>query len=224
MNKYLRFWLKYSAIFLSTFCLTVFIAIGIVAYLGIDHFHQQAPNDPNLNEVAKISEGYLEEIGTFEELFAQIQGKKLPPFCSTICNPVGLDQDELINGKTDYLVSYYKESGNRALKDPLFRFKLEQMSLVSRTLPSSMRTVMNDILKEDGRETKSKVWLALRLETAILVNLPSLPSRLNSFKEQTEQLEHFRTLIRACHTGGNPKKISSQCEARLHRTSSKQAI
>ncbi|MEK2687450.1 hypothetical protein [Bdellovibrio sp. GT3] len=217
MNKHVRFGLKYSAIFIFTFILTGFLGLGAAAYIGIRHFHKEAPTDPNMNEVAKISEGYLAEIGTFEGLFAQIQGKKMPPLCSTICNPVGLDEDELINGKTDYLVSYYKETGNRAFKDPLFRFKLEQMSLVSRTLPPSMRSVMNDILKEEGRESKSKVWLALRLETTLLANLPSLSTRLNSFKEQTEQLEQFRSLIKACHTGTSPKKVSSQCESSLFR-------
>ncbi|MBO9665759.1 MAG: hypothetical protein J7501_02980 [Bdellovibrio sp.] len=205
--------LKYFAIFLLTLCVTGLGALSVASYYGISQLHEQMPKDHNLGAVAKISEGYLKELETFDSLFAQVQGKKMPALCSTICNPVGLDQEELINGKTDYLESYYKETGNKAFKDPLFRFKLEQMSLVSRTLPPSVRSVVNDILKEEGRDQRNKLWLAVRLETSVLMSLPGLSSRLQTFKEHSEQLEQLRTMIKACHTGTSPKKISSQCES-----------
>jgi len=208
--KFLNFLLKYSIVFLVTFGVTCLLGLGVASYYVINHL-QAAPknSDHNLTAVLKIGEGYIQELDAFDAIYKGLQDKQMPPLCSTLCNPVSISQNQLIDERTPYLASYYQTNGTKSFKDPLFRFKLEQMSLVSKTIPGSLREVVIDILKDDSHQ--NKLLLALRLEKSILGTLPSWPERLQSYREGSNRLTLVRAWIKACQIGGNSKKISQDC-------------
>ena len=208
--KLLNFLLKYSIVFLVTLGVTCLLGLGVASYYIIDHL-QGAPkkSDHNLAAVLKIGEGYIQELNAFDSIYQSLQDKQMPPFCATLCNPVAISQNQLIEERTPYLASYYKANGAKSFKDPFFRFKLEQMSLVSKVIPGSLREVVVDILKDDSHH--NKLLLALRLEKSILVTLPSLPERLQSYREGSNRLTLVRAWMKACQVGGNSKKISQDC-------------
>lgn len=208
--KFLRFLVKYSILFIVTFCVTGLLGLGIASYYVINHL-QAAPktSDHNLTAVLKIGEGYIQELEKFDSMYKDLQSKQMPPLCSTICNPVAISQNQLIEERTPYLESYYKNNGAKSFKDPLFRFKLEQMSLVSKVVPIPLREVMTDILKDHAEQ--NKIMLALRLESSVLSTLPSWPDRLHTYREESNRLTLVRAWIKACQMGGNIKKISQEC-------------
>ncbi|WP_413558596.1 hypothetical protein [Bdellovibrio sp. HCB209] len=211
--KVFKFIAKYALIFIVVSVITVLAAIGGVAYYALNNLHTEAKTNQNLVDVMKIGENYVAELESFENLQRQLQNKKMPPFCKTLCNPTELDQDALLNERTPYLTQFYKASGHRALQDPMFRFKLEQMSSVSRAVPPSVRDLMKDILNPQTFESQNKALLAIKVETALLMNLPSAQSRLDSFKSDNDKLSMARDWIKACQKGANSKKITADCEA-----------
>jgi hypothetical protein len=208
--KLFRFLVKYSILFIVTFCVTGLLGLGLASYYVISHL-QEAPknSDHNLAAVLKIGEGYIQELNTFDSMYKGFQNKQMPPLCSTICNPVAINQSQLIEERTPYLESYYKNNGAKSFKDPLFRFKLEQMSLVSKVVPMPLREVVTDILKDHSEQ--NKILLALRLETSVLSTLPSLSERLQIYREESNRLTLVRAWMKACQVSGNIKKISQEC-------------
>lgn len=208
--KLLNFLLKYSIIFLITLGVTGLLGGGVASYYVINHLQAAPKNaDHNLAAFLKIGEGYIQELDAFDSIFKSLEDKQIPPLCTTLCNPVAISQNQLIEERTPYLASYYQTNGAKSFRDPLFRFKLEQMSLVSRTIPVSLREVVVDILKEDSHQ--NKLLLALRLEKSILGTLPSLPERLQSYREGSNRLTLVRAWMKACQVGGNSKKIVQDC-------------
>lgn len=208
--KLLNFLLKYSILFLVTLGVTGLLGLGVVSYYVINHLQAATKNsDHNLAAVLKIGEGYIQELDAFDSIYKSVQDKQMPPFCATLCNPVALSQNQLIEERTSYLASYYQTNGAKSFKDPLFRFKLEQMSLISKTIPGSLREVVVDILKDDSHQ--NKLLLALRLEKSILGTLPSLPERFQSYREGSNRLTLVRAWMKACQVGRNSKKISQDC-------------
>ncbi|MGE5085037.1 MAG: hypothetical protein ACM3MG_01970 [Bacillota bacterium] len=208
--KICRFLLKHSILFILTLAVTGFVFLGIVSFFAVDQL-QSAPknSEHNLNAVLKIGKSYLSELSTFDSLHQTLEHKQMPPVCSTLCNPVVINQGQLITERTPYLESYYKVNGTNSFKDPLFRFKLEQMSAVSKAIPTDLREVFTDILEENPKQ--SKLQLALRLEAAILTALPSLPQHYETFREESNRLTLVRAWMKACRVGGNAKKISQEC-------------
>ncbi|MFM6930207.1 MAG: hypothetical protein ACKOX6_17175 [Bdellovibrio sp.] len=208
--KALRFLLKYSVLFLVTFGVTCLLSLGVASYYVVNHI-QSAPrnSDYNLTAVLKIGEGYIQELNTFDSIYKGLQDKKMPPFCTTLCGPAAISQSQLIQERTPYLASYYQTNGTKSFKDPLFRFKLEQMLLISKTIPDSLREVVMDILKQNSEQ--NKLLLALRLEKSILSTLPSWPERLQSYREGSNRLTLVRAWMKACQARGTPQKISQEC-------------
>ncbi|UYL09087.1 hypothetical protein B9G69_000665 [Bdellovibrio sp. SKB1291214] len=217
--KLFKFLAKYTLIFAVVSIVTVFTAIGGATYYVLNHIHEENENNHNLHEVMKIGEGYIDELQSFEGLQKMLQNKKMPPFCKTICNPSSLNQDMLLTERTQYLTQFYKATGPQALQDPLFRFKLEQMGSVAKAVPDSVRGVIKDVLDKDGIKSKNKVLLALKVETTLLTELPTLSERLESFKADSERLDLARTWIKACQSGANSKKIMTECQAEFDTAS-----
>lgn len=204
---------KHLLVFAIIAVVTVFAAVGGATYYVLNHIHAETEQNQNLKEVMKIGEGYVLELESFANLQRMLQNKKMPPFCKTICNPSSISQELLLNERTPYLTEFYKESGARALQDPMFRFKLEQMDSVSKAVPESLRALLKDALNKNTLAAKNKALFALQVEAALLANLPSFPDRLESFKADSQRLNLARTWIKACQMGANTKKIMADCEA-----------
>ncbi|WP_413585261.1 hypothetical protein [Bdellovibrio sp. HCB274] len=211
--KVLKVAAKYTAIFIAVSIVTTLTAVGGVTYYVLNNLHEEQKQNHNLQEVMKIGEGYVLELESFNSLKQILENKNMPPFCKTLCNPSELDQDQLINERTAYLTTFYKTAGNRALKDPRFRFKLWQMSVASKVVPDSVRDLLKDILNKDTLSNKNKVLLTLQVESTLLTQLPTISQRLESFKAENDRLELARSWIKACQNGANAKKIISDCEA-----------
>ncbi|WII73556.1 hypothetical protein QJS83_06680 [Bdellovibrio sp. 22V] len=167
--------------------------------------------NPNLKELVRIGKSYDEELNLFDELAEKIAQKSVPDLCHTLCNPSYLDRERLANERTAYLVSYYKQEGTRALQDPLFRMKLEEVGFISRLYPPSLRKIMVQI--EEAKSAKFK--LALQLETAVVKEIYHFTFRFDQMKQDAEKLKTLRELIRSCQRGIPRKNVISECHSQI---------
>ncbi len=204
---------KHLLLFAVISTITLFLAVGGVTYYVLNHIHDENDDNHNLHEVMKIGEGYVEELESFAGLEKVLQNKTMPPFCKTICNPTSISPELLLNERTPYLTEFYNSTGTKALQDPMFRFKIWQMNSVSRAIPVPVREILKDVLNKEALASKNKVLLALQVETVLLTNLPSIQSRLDAYKADSERQNLARNWIKACQMGGNSKKIIAECEA-----------
>jgi hypothetical protein len=211
--KFFKVIAKHLLLFAFISITTLFVAVGAVTYYVLNHIHDESDNNHNLHEVMKIGESYVAELDSFAGLEKVLQNKTMPPFCKTLCNPSSISQEMLLNQRTPYLTEFYNATGSKAFQDPMFRFKIWQMNSVSRAVPVSVREILKDVLNKETLTTKNKVLLALQVETVLLTNLPSMPSRMDAFLADSERQNQARTWIKACQMGGNSKKIMAECEA-----------
>ncbi len=173
--------------------------------------------NPNLKDLTKIGVNYVEELDLFDQLAAEISQRSVPDLCTTLCNPILIDPNRLSNERTSYLAFYYKQEGVRALEDPLFRLKLEEIGFLSELFPSSLRVVLAQIEKNAKTAEKSphNLMLALQLELAILKEASSFGLRWDSMKQDTFKLKLVRNLVRSCQRGVPRNKVISECRSQL---------
>lgn len=175
----------------------------------------EAPN-PNLKELANIGFSYDAEFAIFDKLADEISKKSLPEICATLCNPSYLDRERLSTERSAYLAAYYKQEGTRALQDPDFRMKLEEIAFLSRLFPPSFRFILKqiDLAHQKGKEV-DKFALAVHLEISVIKEISSLTTRLESMKQEAEKLKVLRELVRSCERGLPRKKLIADCESQV---------
>ncbi|MEK2644331.1 hypothetical protein [Bdellovibrio sp. BCCA] len=172
--------------------------------------------NPNLKEVTRIGYNYTAEFAIFDRLAEDISKRSLPEICSTLCNPSNLDRERMRTERSAYLASYYKQEGTRALQDPVFRIKLEEIDFLSRLFPPSLRFVLKQIelAQKQGKEV-DKFGLAVHLEFAVLKEISSMSARFDSMKQDTEKLKVLRELVHSCERGTPRKKIFADCHSQI---------
>lgn len=175
----------------------------------------EAPN-PNLKELTRIGYSYDAEFAIFDKLTEEVSQKSLPEICSTLCNPSYMDRERLSTERSAYLASYYKQEGTRALQDPVFRMKLEEIGFLSRLFPPSLRFVLKQIdLANKQKKEVDKFGLAVHLEFAVLKEISRMTAHLDSMKQDTEKLKLLREFARSCERGTPRKKIIADCQSQI---------
>jgi hypothetical protein len=207
---------KYLLIFLLV-CLVTFLAgSAVFSYYTVQTLTQVASNqtesEPNLSAVLKLTGTYLADLQSYEAFVKDINGQNWPAFCSVICNPSSFDKDKYLTERTPYLVSFYNQRKLQAPSDPNFRMKIAQMEFLRMAIPGSLRGVLNDILIPTG--SPSNTLLSLRLEGAVLKQLPSVRSHYNETKSQLRKLDALREIANSC-SSGKRKDLITQCENAL---------
>lgn len=166
------------------------------------------PLNPNLKEVVLIGATYIKELDLFDQLQAEINKTTAPEMCSVLCNPIGLDSDALAEEKIQFLVNYYKYNKSTALKDPLFRLRMQEVGFLSQLFPPSFRSILKEI------RAGSVGWsLVLQLQWALFKEMTTLLYRWETMKAQLQNIEKQRTLFQSCRKGTAPKKILQDCQS-----------
>lgn len=175
------------------------------------------PLNVNAKEVAKIAHTTMLELNKFDALMTELARKPLPPLCSTLCDPSYMDRERLSAERTDYLISYYKQEGSRALQDPAFRMQIAGLSFISRIFSKSLRSVLTDIdiAAKNPEVAENKLWMALRIETLALKEMTRLAMQSDVLKREATQLDKLRELHRSCNKGVARKQIVSECNSLL---------
>lgn len=173
--------------------------------------------NPNVKEVVKISLTYEQELALIDRLAKDVQRHKAPDICTTLCNPIHLDSERLKEERSEYLFSYYQQEGRRALEDPLFLLKLEEMGFLSRMFPSSLRDLLRQIeqLKLQPNSEKQKWLLAAKGQMTVYREIANFFSVKDSFSKDEKRIQHLRNLIRRCQQGGQPHKIVNECQEEM---------
>lgn len=167
--------------------------------------------NPNLKDLTRIARNYSQELDLFDQMMSEISKHSMPALCSTLCNPTALDRERLKNERSEYLASYYKSTGARALKDPQFRIKLLEIGVLSEIYPPAFRSLLEQINKEQS----PSLGLALQLEAALLVQGSDLLIHLKDLKTEAAHLKSLRELVRSCQQGVPAKKILSDCQSQI---------
>lgn len=169
--------------------------------------------NPNVKEVVKISLTYEQELALVDRLVKDVQRHKVPDICTTLCNPVHLDLERLKEERSEYLSNYYQQQGRRALEDPMFLLKLEEMGFLSRMFPPSLRDLLRQInqLNLQPDNEKQKWLLAAQGQVTVYREIANLYSVKDSFSKDEKRIQKLRSLIKRCQQGDSPKKILSEC-------------
>ncbi|WP_415063119.1 hypothetical protein [Bdellovibrio sp.] len=173
--------------------------------------------NPNLKDLTRIGVNYVEELGQFDQLATELSLKSMPSLCTTLCNPIRMDRERLSNERTSYLTAYYKQEGARALEDPLFRLRLEEIGFLSELFPASLRSVLAQIEQtaKNSEQKTNKMTLAIKLELAVLKEISSFGLRWDALKQDTHKLKLVRDLVRSCERGTPRNKVISECRSQL---------
>lgn len=166
--------------------------------------------NPNLKELKRIASLYNTELTAFDQLAAAVAQKKAPELCATLCNSSFLDKERLNSERSFYLATYYKQEGARALQDPVFRLKLQEIGFLSRLYPPSLRAIVTATEKPNG---VSKWALALRLEYAAIKEFSRLALQREELQKDAEKISRLREWTHSCQKGVNKKQVISECHS-----------
>lgn len=241
MKKIFKGTVKYLTIFFLGAVLTALLGLAGLSYYAIDQLtkaslpeskpdskktikaalelppDEKAKTNPNLRKLIDISFNYDREFATFEELRTKLAKTKVPSFCDRICDPIHIDSERLRTERTEYLAQYYAQEGSRALQDPLFLLKLEEMDFLSNLFPSSMREILRELKHADSlSQSESQKWvLAAKTQFAALQEIASFYSRKEQISQQADKIDLLRGLLRKCQQGADRKEIIRECEGTL---------
>ncbi|QDK36727.1 hypothetical protein DOE51_03475 [Bdellovibrio sp. NC01] len=205
--------LKTLLLSLAKLCGVIVMAVvvfALVSTTALSYFTVQTltnisanPNaDHNIKEVSRLGQKYILEIEQFEQISADIQKRKSPPLCSTLCNASALDHERFLNERGEYLQSFYKTQKASALQDPSFRMKMEELGFFNKAFPKSMRMIMTDIWNAPTGTSNFK--LALRLEGVVLSEMTGIKTHWAQIQSESRKLDVLRGLMSSCNTV--PKK------------------
>lgn len=178
---------------------------------------EKAKTNPNLRKLVDISFNYDREFSTFEELRTNLAKTKVPSLCDRICDPIHIDSERLRAERTEYLAQYYTLEGSRALQDPLFLLKLEEMDFLSNLFPRSVREILREIKQTDNlSQSESQKWaLAAKTQWTVMQEIASFYSRKEQISQQANKIDLLRGLLRKCQKGTDRKEIILECEGTL---------
>lgn len=207
---------KYALIFFLVCFVTLLGGSTVISYYTVQTLTQVASNqtesEPNLSAVLKLTGTYLADLQSYEAFVKDINGQNWPAFCSVICNPSNFDKNKYLEERTPYLVEFYNQQKKQAPSDPNFRMKIAQMEFLRTAIPSSLRGVLNDILIPVGNP--SQTLLSLRLEGAVLRQLPSVRSLYKETRSQLRKLDELKEIANSC-SNGKRKDMIALCEKTL---------
>lgn len=169
----------------------------------------------NLREVLHIGASYAKEFEIFDRLHAEVRQKNLPEICSTLCNPVNISRERLSTERSSYLASYFKQQGGQALKDPLFRLRLEEISFLSRRFPEPLRGLVLEITEpsKNPHSQSSTLAKALQLEWTLVKTAIDTSLEWELLRQDLARLGQLRDLQKSCAKGLPPSRILKECKS-----------
>ena len=245
MVRFVKSTLKYFLFFILGIIVTALVAVTGISYYAVDQLSKATQEEPalagkkkkkvvdensdvpsvkaaavnpNIKEVVKITLTYDQEFQVFDQLAQEVRQKSVPNICTTLCNPIHLDEERLKTERSTYLADYYKQEGGRALQDPLFLLKLEEIGYLSRLFPPSLRDILKQIdhLKLTPNDETQKWILATKTQAAVFRELSTFYSLQDKLVKDADRIKQLRGLLRKCQAGDNPKKIIAECQAQVY--------
>lgn len=222
--KFLKSLITHLIFFLMGLVAAAILSFTALSYFTIDQLSkafQEAPPpsisfsfwdqplNPNLKEVILIGATYIKELDLFDQLQSEINWNSTPEICSVLCNPVGIDSGALADEKIQLLIGYYKQNKTAALKDPLFRLRMQEVAFLSQLFPTSFRVILKEV------RTKPIEWtLALQLQWALFKEMTTFVYRWETLKSQLKLIEKHRSLFESCRHGTALKKVLDNCQSK----------
>lgn len=205
------------------FLAAAFLSFTALSYFTVDQlskaFHEDPTNteapsiwdqplNPNVKEIILIGTTYIKELDLFDQLQSEISQSSSPEMCSVLCNPVGMNPEALATEKVQLLARYYQQNKTAALKDPLFRLRMQEAGFLSQLFPASFRSVLKEI------QEKPMEWtFVLKLQWTIFKEMITFVYRWESMKSQLKDMENHRSLFQSCRKGAVPKKNLQDCQS-----------
>lgn len=220
--KFLKAVLKYIGYSLLGVVVSTLVGATIISYLAVEHLADtktpppsqipaEVPNH-NLREVTRLTKTYIAEVEEYEKLMAQLSKQTVPEFCSTLCNPSGLDREMLREQRTHYLAKYYQQQGPSVLKDPLFRLKLEEMQFISKAFPESVRDLIEGITDSANEKNRVQAFLeVLKFEATLVTEANRYRTTYQSLLLEDKKLKELRRIVNSCNSGSSLKTLREEC-------------
>ncbi|HWU43939.1 MAG TPA: hypothetical protein VN132_10895 [Bdellovibrio sp.] len=171
--------------------------------------------DPNVQELARLSEAYIEELQSFTELSQELAKKKMPPFCSSLCKESSFELEKFSADRANYLKDFYHVHKAQALNDPQFRLKIEELSVLNKVFPKDLREWLDEIF--DNSDSDKRLARAFHFEVLLVKNLFVLPKRWHELQKENQKLQVLRDLMKACQSENDSdekldKKLIEECK------------
>lgn len=187
----------------------------------------QAPQAPdllprssheNLRKASRTTSEVNKVMDQIDALVAEIEKKPLPPLCPSLCDHSALNIDRLRDEGIDYLKNYHATEGTRALQDPAFRLKVDELHRLARLMPQDLRQLLAQInaLSEAGPvSTSQKLLFAAKAEVVVIKEMISMAGRIETLKKEHEKMKLVRDLRKSCHKGRSTRELISECDSIL---------
>ena len=169
----------------------------------------------NIVEVLRMGDQYRAELSQFDELQSKIVSHKSPPLCDVLCSASSFDSERMLQERTPYLQEFYRQNGERSMRDPFFQLKLREVGFLSEIFPTSIRSLWHDVeQKRDTNPTLSqKLSWSLQFEMAALKELYRLSGKWDDLKKESDRIQGLRELIQSCQKGLRPAKdLRTDCQ------------
>ncbi|MEN0058731.1 MAG: hypothetical protein AAGB31_07840 [Bdellovibrio sp.] len=199
----------------------LFLGGWALSFYAVDFIHQAAlPTPPpsvnvNLHEITLLSLEYIKELNAADELEKQVSQLNPPPLQDIICHKKTVatpsaaeasdasdsEVSEVAVPRTYHLEKYFKQAGASAARDPWFLLRLEEVKLLSRIFPSSMRELFQETahFSSSPQTVISQAVLALRLQITIYREAAQLALQWEDLETKVESLKQLRIQARQCH-------------------------
>lgn len=189
--------------------------------------HIQIPRAPdllppssheNLRKASRTTSEVNKVMDQIDSLVAELERKHLPPLCPSLCDNSALNIDRLRDEGIDYLKNYYASEGARALQDPAFRLKVDELHRLARLMPQDLRRLLAEInaLSEAGTvSTSQKLMFAAKAEVVVIKEILSMAGRIETLKQEHEKMKLVRDLRKSCHKGRPTRELISECDSIL---------
>lgn len=214
--KALKVLLKIIAVIALAAVFSVLVSTTAVSYFAVTaltKIPQEQPGvDHNLKELTRIGQTYIQELESFEQINQDLQKRKVPPICSTVCNGSSMDLEKFSNERQHYLHQFYQSQKAQALNDPQFRIKLEELSFIAKAFPKSVRTLLTESLESTEGKTPDHLKLTLHFESVMLSELAGFKNHWAQLKADNEKLDALRTIVKSCRAGTAKKTLIQECK------------
>lgn len=172
----------------------------------------------NLFRASRATHEVNKVMDQIDALVAEIGEAPQPPLCPSLCDNSELNIDRLHDEGIAYLQNYYATERTRALQDPAFRLKVDELHRLARLMPPNLRQLLAEInsLSEVGPvSTYQKLLFAAKAEVIVLKELLSMAGQIETLKEEQEKMKLVRDLRKACHKGRSTRELVSECDSVL---------
>lgn len=167
---------------------------------GLPTNNKNADRRPLSKRWHEIRERGEKETQLLKEITKDIATNNPPEICEIICHPVPESY------KTQSYRDYYALDGRRALDNPLFRIKYEQLNLVVKLISNPvLNKTMSYVDELEGIDFENlslaeQSWWAIRIQSVILGVVYELNSVVNENSQKSKMLINVEKLRSRCES------------------------